>query len=171
MSHKKLIIISLITIIVVSLFVGFDALATGNSNKPPNECMTDEFRAGREKGGFFQYVSDDCFYCGNCSLCDMISSFVAVANIILMSMGGIAVIAFMWGTFGLVMAQGKPEQIQASRKVIRGTIVGIVIVLIAWQFVSVFIFVLLRTTAEAQKGDKPALELTKTWFQAGEFCK
>ncbi|HEX9664446.1 MAG TPA: hypothetical protein VGA49_01340, partial [Patescibacteria group bacterium] len=132
MTGKKILLITFVSLFALNLLFGFGVLtaSTQEEVKPPF-TSEEEKRAG-EKGGLFKYVSDVCYVRGDCSLCDIMTVFVAVANIILTSLGGIAVIVFMWGTFGLVMARGNTEAIQANKKVIRGVIVGILIVLLAW---------------------------------------
>src|SRR3989338_145666 len=47
-------------------------------------------------------VSDSCFCCGDCNICDFLSIFTQAARLILMSVGGVALIMLLWSGIGLI---------------------------------------------------------------------
>lgn len=187
---KKIILISLLTLLGLGLFLSSPVYAADSSGaKSPQEVCDDliakrktetakvfnpETKKEEEKStwveqkdrGFLQNVSDKCYVCGDCTLCDMIAVFVGVANIILASLGGIALIVFLWGAFTLVMSGGKPEAIKEGKAAIRSTIVGLLIVLLAWQVINSVMYVFLSKTTTRE----PVGNMATTWFHVQDFC-
>ena len=53
---------------------------------------------------------------------------------------------FIWGGFGMIIAAGRPEHIQKAKNVLKGAVVGMLIVLTAWIMVNFYIFAFAEDT-------------------------
>jgi len=114
--------------------------------------------------GLFNDVSDDCWGCGNCSLCDFLTFASTVSKLILSVVGGLALLMFIWGGFSFIISAGNPEKIESAKKVFLNAIIGLFIVLAAWEIVHLVIGIL----AGADLGGAVNIFNTK-WFNVA--CK
>lgn len=78
----------------------------------------------------------------NCTLCNALQVFTNVARFIFASLGGVAAIFFLWGGIGLIFNWGSAESVQQNKKVITGTLIGVLVVLLAWMLVNIIISIL-----------------------------
>ena len=115
-----------------------------------------------------------CTVTGNCGLCDIIDTGVKIFRWILGLLGGSALFLFVWHGFGWLTSGGNKEKIEAARKALVHTLIGILLVLGSWFLVNM-ILVLLLTPAD----DSSVQELfsgDKEWYQyctgeSGSSCK
>ena len=77
------------------------------------------------------------------NLCDLIAQFVHVVYFMIALVIWIATPAmFAWGGIKFMTSRGNPEGIGEARKMLRGTAIGLVIILVAYIFVLTFVRVL-----------------------------
>ena len=115
------------------------------------------------KGPLLAGISDKCYACGACDFCDVLQVANNVARGLFAIMGAVALIMFIWGASGFIMAFGNAEKIEGSKKVLTSALFGIFIIIMAWQLVHIIIFIFAG-------GDFDALKLFVTsdesyfWF-------
>ncbi len=80
--------------------------------------------------------TSDCMKSGNCDLCDLIDLFVRASDVILYLSGAFAVIMFVFGGMVMITAYGTESRIQWGKSILNATVVGIIIVLLAWTLVN-----------------------------------
>jgi len=101
--------------------------------KPDGYCYVDESTKFSHSG-----VDIQCNY----SVCDFLQLGVNFASIILYLFLGVAFILLLWGSIGFVTSRGKPEAVQQNMALLKGTIFGVIIILVAWQLVAIIISIL-----------------------------
>ena len=82
-----------------------------------------------------QLVPPQCAATGDCSICDMFTVLMNVARWIFALGGGGALKMVIYGAGRWATSAGNSEHIDEGRKAIFAAIVGIVIILVAWQLV------------------------------------
>lgn len=76
---------------------------------------------------------------GSCTPCTFLKLFINGADIIIGLTGAFAIVMFVFGGVTMITAYGNPDLINRGKAMITATIVGILIVLLAWTFVNVLI--------------------------------
>lgn len=89
-----------------------------------------------------QLLSNACIETGNCRFCDIISVATRFGRWLIAGAGGLALVIIVWAGIGMATAGGNPEKITAAKKQIVGAFFGVGITLIAFQLVSLTIFML-----------------------------
>lgn len=87
-------------------------------------------------------ISSDCMATGACTICDLMTVAVNIAKIILGVTGSIALLLFIYSGLRFILAQGNSEQVDSAKKMLTATIIGIFIILSAWQATRITILVL-----------------------------
>ncbi|GEM_PF-1456126 len=100
--------------------------------------------------GILQDVTPECRANGTCQICDFVAVFSGIARLILGLTGGIALLLFIVGGFYMVASQGNEKLVSQGREIVKTTVIGIVIVLGAWQMTRIFIAVLVTPTKDAK---------------------
>jgi len=78
-------------------------------------------------------VSEPCRDCGACSICDLMWVVTKTMRFVLSLAGALALALFIWGGWEMMLSGGKAEEVEHGKKVISGTVVGLVIILLlAW---------------------------------------
>jgi len=103
------------------LFLSTPALAV-DVEDPPSE----------ETAGIMHSVTADCWNEGNCQLEDMMQVFVNIANFILGIVGSLALLLFVIGGFYFLFAQGESGKITKGKDFLKGAVVGLLIVFVAY---------------------------------------
>ncbi len=106
----------------------------------------------------FEGISSGCKSTGDCNFCDMMVVIYNIGRFIFSIMMGITMILFLWGSTGLIINWGNAEGIAANKKLLVNTIVGVVIILLAWILVDALLFLALHVDA-------------KTFFNDGVWYK
>lgn len=99
---------------------------------------------GQQKSGLVANLSPGCTSYGNCSVCDFVKVFTNVARMILGFAGAFALLFFILGGFMMVTSYGNTERVDKGRKILASTLVGILIVLAAWQAIRLTILILTK---------------------------
>lgn len=94
------------------------------------------------KSGPLASLSIGCTAYGNCTVCDFIKVFTNVARMILGAAGAFALFFFILGGFMMVISQGNKDKVQKGKDILKSTLIGILIVLGAWQIIRVTLMVL-----------------------------
>ena len=96
-----------------------------------------------------------------CGFCDVMSVFVRVAHFLFASLGGVALIFFLWGGIGMIFNWGNEEKIAEAKKTLTGTLVGILIVLLAWSLVNILVSILVTPA-----GKEPISKvMSNLWYE------
>lgn len=133
-NKKILLIFSLFFIINSLLFITFPVFAG------LEECKAgcDLSQCG-EKGGLIGSVSDECRCCGCCELIDFLRLARGVGEILTKVVGIIVLIFFIVGGVIWIFSAGDPEKIKRGKQILIGSLIGLLIVLFAWQIVNLVI--------------------------------
>ncbi|MEK7166951.1 MAG: pilin [Patescibacteria group bacterium] len=86
-----------------------------------------------------------------CTICDIIGMIVGLAKWILGFIGVLALLLFVWAGFGLIISAGNEEAIKKNKGILVGTLVGIIIVLVAWEMVWLVVSTLTTDTISTTK--------------------
>lgn len=120
-----------------------------------------------EPAGVFKDVSKDCACKGTCTLCDILTVGITITNMILSVMAILAVLFFVYGAGYMVLSQGNSGMVEKGKGILRATIMGTVVVLVAWQLMAnVVVLVVNRTILET-----PELNQITGWFNVANTCK
>lgn len=95
-------------------------------------------------------LSSGCLSGGSCNLCDFVQVFINVAKIILGLTGAIALFFFIYAGFTLITAQGKSETIEKGKQILVHTVIGIFIILAAWQAVRITVLIVTEGAQDAK---------------------
>lgn len=87
----------------------------------------------------FSLELPSCVASGVCDLCDLVELFVNVSDLFLGLLGAVSLILFIYGGVWLLISAGNEQRITYGKKVIGGSIIGIIIVFSAFVIVN-FIF-------------------------------
>ena len=80
-----------------------------------------------------------CTATGNCGICDMMLTINAIMRWITIVAGSIALLWFVWGGLKFITAGGRMDQVTAAKKIFTNTIIGVLIVFVAWTGVNLII--------------------------------
>jgi len=92
--------------------------------------------------GLLYNVTPICATAGTCSFCDFLQVVVNIGNFILAISGALALLFFIWGAWGFIMARGDDEKITSAKDTIWQSLAGMVFVLISWEIVATVLFIL-----------------------------
>jgi len=92
-----------------------------------------------------------CACCGDCTLDDLLYIGVSVAELILKYLGVIALFIFILGGIIWITSGGAQEKVKKGTAIIKGAIIGIVIVITAFLVVRV----IMRDILKVDTGDMP----------------
>jgi hypothetical protein len=87
-------------------------------------------------------VPESCQTGGECGVCQFFEVAYRFVQILFGLMGGTALVFFIWGGFGMITSAGNPEKITSNKKLMMSTVVGIMIMLLAWTAVNGIIVML-----------------------------
>jgi len=107
-----------------------------------------------ETSGLLANTSPGCVSQGDCTVCDFIKVFSNVARLILGIAGAFALLLFIYGGFTWIISQGNTEKIEAGKKIITGTLIGLLIVLGSWQITRIILITLLVSEKQATEQEK-----------------
>ncbi len=77
-----------------------------------------------------------CRACGDCELNDFIRLGVNIFNFVLAIVGALALLAFMYGGFLLLLSGGNSETIENGKKALVGAVIGLVIIFSSYIIVN-----------------------------------
>lgn len=80
-----------------------------------------------------------CGINGACGFCDIVDVFITLGRWLITGGAGLGLVLIVWAGIGLIMSGGSSEKIGAAKKQILGVIIGLGLVLAAFQFVTMII--------------------------------
>jgi len=110
-----------------------------------------------------------CTASGNCGLCDFVQTFVNIIRWVLGILGGSALFLMVWHGFTWLTSAGNTEKIEAGKKGLIHTLLGVLIIIGSW-FIINMVIVLLLTSPQQAAEDKSIQKLfngATAWY---EFC-
>lgn len=121
-------------------------------------------------------ILPSCTIHGSCGICDILDVAGNVFQFGLALLGVAALVMFVIGANQMLGARGNAEQVAGARKIMTGTVIGVVIVLAAWHLVNIVIFLLIpqqegKEPMEAKKFPKTGAKIflnTNPWNQICE---
>jgi hypothetical protein len=168
---KRKIILSIILVVFLVSVFGVWLAAGVEAQENPNPTAAKSCDPGWYKDieklggnrGFFQGVSEICWACGECGLCDFLGLTDAIARFLLALIGSVAFFMFIYGGFSFILSSGNSEKVESSKKILVNAVIGIAIVLLAWEIVNVVIGLLAGQSigAAANIFGKPWWEVCK----------
>lgn len=112
-----------------------EAGAGGNLVDPAAQCSFSE----GDGEGIWAGVPLACQQCGICNLCHLVQIAINIGRIILGVVGAIALIFFIYGGFVLILSGGRPDEVKKGQKILINTIIGLLIVLIAYLVITTIV--------------------------------
>lgn len=117
-----------------------------------------------------------CTATGNCGVCDFIQTFVNIIRWVLGVLGGAALLLIVWHGFSWIVAGGNKEKIEAGRKGLMHTTIGLFIILGSWLLVNITLIILLTPAGQTTDVKKLFSTSNTVWYEfcqgsGTEFCK
>lgn len=114
-------------------------------------------------------TGDTKYATGNYGICDVVSVGIRLSQILFMLAGGVALILFTWAGIMWIVSGGNTEKIEKSREILKGTVFGLVIMIVAWQLIHLITVALVLPTP-GQTQATPRQILGQPWYDpcAGE---
>ena len=108
-----------------------------------------------------------CISSGDCNLCDALHLISNLARWILGIVGASALLFFIYGGFLWITSAGVPARVQQGQKIMVNTVIGILIVVLAWTTIN-FIISSFVETGEAETKFKFVGKSDAEWYQLCE---
>ena len=89
-----------------------------------------------------------CAETGACRICDIVNIFVTLGRWLIAGAAALALLVIVFAASNIVTSAGKSEAIAGAKKQIVGAVLGLGLVLIAFQLVSFIIFALTTPAAD-----------------------
>ena len=106
-----------------------------------------------------------CTATGNCGICDFLDTLTNIIRWVLGIVGGSALLLMVWHGFSWITSGGNKEKVDSARKGMLHTVIGIIIILGAWQIINMVVVMLVNEPGEMKAG--LFKDNTKIWF---EYC-
>lgn len=146
------------------------------------EALQEKFVAGEScktydktivtEAGVLSGVTASCYSCGTCDACDILTVLITLADFILKTFAILAAIFFVYGAGWLMMSSGNDEYVKRGKDAIRASIIGSIIVLMAFQITSLVMMLLVnRTVFEGQDGGVSGTDIIRGWYAVADTCK
>lgn len=124
-------------------------------------------------GGLIDRLSPQCSQSGNCDFCDVLDGFVIVTRWILGASGTVALVLFVWFGFRFIISAGRSDAVSGAKRGLVGTVVGLAIVLGAWEVINLTLYATVTSSSSSDINDRPSLSRV-ILFQGGtpwyEYC-
>lgn len=120
--------------------------------------------------GIFNGVSQACFEYGQCSLCDILIVLIEISNIILRVFAIVALLFFMYGAGYLLLSSGNEGMISKGKGIIRATIVGTIVVLVAWQLIAIIVTIIANGNAFDDQNQINSINPIANWYNVASRC-
>lgn len=102
----------------------------------------------------------ECYKNGDCGFCDALKFGIKMAEILLTIAGSLSLLFFVIAGLILIMSQGNPGRIAAGRKIIIGSIIGLIFTYTAWVGVN---FIIANFAIQEKAGIDVAQIFGKKW--------
>lgn len=150
--------------------------SSSSKNKDPYKNILGDISEGlgetkKKDAGVFKGVTVACFDYGQCTLCDILVVLIEISNIILRLFVIIALVFFIYGAGYLMFSSGNESMVTKGKGIIRATIIGSVIVMIAWQLIAYIAIVLANGSIFAEKDHVNSANPVAGWYEVASKCK
>jgi hypothetical protein len=108
------------------------ALAVGNIVRAAENCV-------RKSGGLMSNVSCQCIDNGNCTTGDFLSVLFNIGDWLFSISSIVALLALVIGGLFLLISSGNAERVDRGKRIVRGALLGLVVILLAWVLVNLII--------------------------------
>lgn len=161
---SKLILLLTLGVISFSVFLPLTPLQAfdGDPVGPTN------VRSDRRNVGLFGGVTVSCWEQGTCSVCDILIVMINITNVILRFFAVIALIFFIWGAGYLILSSGNEQMVTKGKGIIKATIIGSIIVLVAWQLIAYIALILANENLFAD--DNRVNNPIANWYNVAGSC-
>ncbi|MFH0853811.1 MAG: peptidoglycan-binding protein [bacterium] len=132
-------------------------------------CVTPERYEGNGGAGTYGDITGVSVNKG-CGFSDFIQLFVILANWGLGIMAGLAVFFYIYGGFQMMISGGRSEYVDQGKKMITGTTIGVLIMLVAWSMTGFYVVVTTGSTQGLVFPDYPGTWAAK-WFGQSQGCR
>ena len=128
--------------------------------------------AVKNVGPIFDGVTTSCYVVGSCSLCDILIVFVNIANIILRLFAIIGVVMLILGAGFMMLSSGNAERLNKGKTIMKASIIGSLIVLGAWQIMSVVVLLIADQSIFKEQGvSNGGFNPITDWFTIADKCQ
>lgn len=119
--------------------------------------------------GFLDNIDNvNCMKSGDCTLDDVAEGFVALTELLIGSIGALALVYFIWGGIQWLTSYGNQQKIQKGREIMLQTVIALIIAFMSYILVTFFIDNILQGQVPAvQNGANNSSESTQV---AGTHC-
>ncbi len=109
----------------------------------------------------------DCIATGNCTICDGVKFLATIAQWLLATIGGMALFFLIFGGFDLLTSGGASEKVEAGKKKITNSVIGLAIVVGAWTLINIVIglVVLPTNVTPSSSGAARLFKSPSAWSQ------
>lgn len=107
-----------------------------------------------EKGVTFQFVSQECKECGNCTMCDILAVPIGIYRIMISFVGVGAMIMLLYGGTVWLMSRGEDQKIQQGKEIMSRTFFGMMLVLSSWIIVNTIIVAVTPEFTDSEKKEE-----------------
>jgi len=101
-----------------------------------------------------------------CGFNDFVQLLINLTSWGLGLMAALALFFFIWGGFNLLISAGRAEKIQEAKNILKGTFIGLILVLVAWNLVGFYVLAF----AGSQYVFPNYPEFMKKWW-TGQDCR
>ncbi|MBU4360913.1 pilin [Candidatus Parcubacteria bacterium] len=105
-----------------------------------------------------------CVSSGNCNLCDALHLISNLARWILGIVGASALLFFVYGGFLWITSAGVSSRVQQGQSIMVNTVIGIIIVVLAWTVVN-FVIISFVNTGDAKTKFEFVGKSDAEWYQ------
>ncbi len=105
-------------------------------------------QAGTARAAALPDLLPACVETGACRICDIVNVFVTLGRWLIAGAAGLALLVIVFAGTNIVTSAGNADKVGAAKKQIVGAVLGLGLVLVAFQLVAFIIFVLSTPAAE-----------------------
>lgn len=112
--------------------------------------------------GFLDNITNkECMELGNCTLVDVAEGFVKLTELLIGSIGALALVYFIWGGIQWLTSYGNQQKVQKGRDIMLQTVIALIVAFVSYILVEFFINDLLH--------GKECLQIDKTTGECTQY--
>jgi hypothetical protein len=136
-------------LVILCFFAATPALADSYTCNTPssNTTINTPSKPSVDKGWYLlSGLSESCFRCGQCTLCDFVRLFINTSNRLVALSGIVALVIMIYGGFLWLTSAGSSEMINKGKAAILNTFIALIVILSAWMIVNTSINILMGSS-------------------------
>ncbi len=122
-----------------TLFLLLSSFLLGSTTLAEEKNLTVE-PGKKAPESFVSNLGPACLENGNCTLCDVLKVFATIMQWILSTVAALSLFFVIYGGFDLLTSGGNSEKVDAGKKKIGGSIIGLIIVLGSYLVIGAILF-------------------------------